>query len=619
MPRPPSLRESLPDLTRTARRFGPYVRKQRSLIGLGSAALLAEVLFRLLEPWPLKFVFDRIIQPTPGRSATGWDFADSLDPLTLLAAAAVGVAALAGLRALASYAATVTLALAGNRVLSDVRGELYRHLQRLSLSFHSKARGGDLITRVVGDVGRLQEVAVTAALPLVTNVVTLTGMATVMVFMNWRLALIAFSVFPIFSFAMVRLTKRIHAVSKKQRKSESALATIASEAFAAIRVVQSYSLEPALESNFTSENQRSLKDGVKAKRLSAGLERKTDVLVAISTGLVLYVGARFVLTGTLTPGDLIVFMTYLKSAFKPMRDLAKYTGRIAKAAASGERIVDVLDTAPDIVDRPGALDAPAFRGAVHFDGVSFGYETDREVLRDVDLRVQPGERVALVGPSGVGKSSIAALLLRLYDPVRGRVMIDGADLRDYTLGSLRRQIAVVLQESVLFATSVRENILYGFPGAPDEDVERAARLADAHGFICELPDGYDTMLGERGATLSGGQRQRIAIARAAIRNAPILVLDEPATGLDRASEKAVMAALDRVTASRSTLLIAHDLETARTADRIVFLDDGRILEMGTHDQLVARGERYASLYSLERRARDLERSVNGGASRVAAG
>jgi ATP-binding cassette, subfamily B, bacterial len=616
--RAPSLRESLPDLWRTVRRFGPYVRKQRSLIGIGSTALAAEVIFRLLEPWPLKFVFDRIIQPVPGRSATGWDFADGIDPLTLLAVAAVGVAALAGLRAAASYVATVTLALAGNRVLSEVRGELYRHLQRLSLSFHSKARGGDLITRVVGDVGRLQEVAVTAALPLVTNVVTLTAMAMVMLFMNWRLALIAFSVFPVFSFAMVRLTKRIHAVSRKQRKSESALATIASEAFAAIRVVQSYSLEPALERNFTSENQRSLKDGVKAKRLSAGLERKTDVLVAISTGLVLYVGARFVLTGSLTPGDLIVFMTYLKSAFKPMRDLAKYTGRIAKAAASGERIVDVLDTAPDIVDRPGAIDVSALRGAVHFERVYFGYENDREVLRDVDLRVQPGERVALVGPSGGGKSSIGALLLRLYDPLKGSVMIDGLDVRDYSLGSLRRQIAVVLQESVLFATSVKENILYGFPEASYEDVERAARLADAHGFICELPDGYDTMLGERGATLSGGQRQRIAIARAAIRSAPILILDEPAAGLDRSSEKAVMTALDQVTASRTTLLIAHDLETARTTDRIVFLDDGRIVEMGTHDRLVARGGRYATLYSLEQRARVREHSANGGTNRVAA-
>ncbi|MGI8874157.1 MAG: ABC transporter ATP-binding protein, partial [Egibacteraceae bacterium] len=334
-----TLRAALPSLGRVLIRFRRDVRGQAPLIGAGLFALLAEVALRLLEPWPLKFVLDRVIQPDPDTAATGIGWADALDPMTLLIASAVGIVALTAIRAGASYASTVTFALAGNRILTDLRARLYRHLQRLDLGYHDASRGGDLITRLTGDIGRLQEVTVTAALPLAGNVITLVGMVGVMLWIDLPLTLVALAGFPLFCVTASRMTQRISAVARKQRKIEGDLASTAGESLSAIKVVQSYSLESTMEDTFGAANRKSLKDGVKAKKLAAGLERRTDVLVAIGTGLVLFVGARQVIGGRMTPGDLIVFISYLKNAFKPMRDLAKYTARLAQASASAERIL----------------------------------------------------------------------------------------------------------------------------------------------------------------------------------------------------------------------------------------------------------------------------------------
>ncbi|WNB87130.1 ABC transporter ATP-binding protein [Cellulomonas sp. ATA003] len=401
-------------------------------------------------------------------------------------------------------------------------------------------------------------------------------MLVVIAVLDLQLAGVVLLVFPLFALVSVRLTRRISTVSRGQRTAEGALASMATESLSSMTVVQAYSLEGPLQRAFGGSNDKSLTEGVKAKRLSAGLERKTDALVGLATGLVLYLGAQRVLAGALTPGELVVFLTYLKTAFKPLRDVAKYTGRIAKAAASGERIVDVLQTAPDLADRSWARPAPRFRGDVRFEGVHLSYTPGHPVLRGLDLVVHPGERVAVVGPSGSGKSTLLSLLSRLRDPDDGRVLVDGHDLRDLTLASVREQVAVVLQESVLFATSIRENIALGRPGATDDDVVAAARLAGADGFVRDLPHGYDTVVGERGATLSGGQRQRVAIARAALRDAPIVVLDEALTGLDGDTEAEVVAALGRLTAGRTTFVITHDLDAARDCDRVVRLRDGRV-------------------------------------------
>ncbi|MFC5380494.1 ABC transporter ATP-binding protein [Aquipuribacter nitratireducens] len=588
--RPTGLRDSAPALRRTLRALRPQVRRERKLLLAGSAALLLEVAMRLLEPWPLKYVVDAVAVATGAQLGV----AQPAGIGTVILVAALALVAFTALRALASYLMTVCFALAGNRVLTRVRADMYAHLNRLSLAFHDRARTGDLVTRVTGDVGRLQEVAVTAALPLVGNVVTLVGMLVVVVVLDWQLALVVLLVFPVFALTSVRLTRRISGVARKQRVAEGAIASVATESLGAMKVVQAYSLEGPLQRAFGGSNEKSLKDGVKAKKLAAGLERKTDVLVGLATGLVLYVGATRVVAGALTPGELVVFLTYLKTAFKPMRDVAKYTGRIARAAASGERVVDLLQTRPDLEDRSWARAAPRLRGHVELRDVTVAYEPGHPVLRDVSFTVHPGQRVGVVGPSGSGKSSLVSLLSRLRDPDRGQVLLDGHDVRDLTIASVRPQVAVVLQESVLFATTVRENIAFGAPGATDEQVERAARLAGAHDFVTRLPDGYDTVVGERGTTLSGGQRQRIAIARAAVRDAPVVVLDEALTGLDQDTEDEVVAALARLTDGRTTFVVTHDVESVRDADVVLRVEAGRLVAAGPPEQVLGPAPRRLS-------------------------
>jgi ATP-binding cassette subfamily B protein len=593
------LRDNLPGLWRITRYFWPHARQYKGLMIASLLALFAEVGFRLMEPWPVKFVFDRILGngkrgrfqflPNPG----------ALDPMVELALAAVAVVAITGLRSIASYWQTIGFAQIGNRVLRKVRSQLYRHIQYLSLSFHTKARTGDLVVRVISDVGMLQDVAVTALLPTIAKALIVAGMIGLMFCMNRQLALIAVLVFPLFWLRTVTLTHRIREVARTQRRREGAMAATAAESINAIRMVQAFALEESISQSFSSESDRSLRDDVKGRRLSATLERSVDVIVAVATALVLWRGTRLVLNGVISAGDLLVFLAYLKSAYRPVQDFAKYTGRVAKAMAAGERVLDLLERVPDVCDLPDARRAPPFRGEIRFEKVSFSYEPGRPVLEDIELAVGPGRRTLIVGASGSGKSSLVSLILRLYDPQQGRVLIDGQDIRGFTLESLRSQISVVLQDNVLFSASVRDNIACAARAATFEDVVAAARLANAHDFIEALPLGYDTVLGERGVTLSHGQRQRIAIARAAIRRAPIHILDEPCTGLDGKNERAVLQALDRLYLGRTTILITHDLRQATAADWIVYLEGGGIVEQGPHGELVRSNGPYAAAWQLQ--------------------
>lgn len=604
-----SLQKSLPSLGRFWYHFSPYIRNQSVWLVSCAIALLADVILRLLEPWPLKFVFDHVlIKSSDDRLAT-IPVINTLDSLTLLTLSAIGVVAITGLRSLASYWSTVGLALVSSRVLMEVRDRLYRHLQCLSLSYYAQARSGDLLVRISTDTTKLQEIILTAVLPLVVSILTLFGMVGVMFWLDRDLTLLALITFPFFWLAATHLSDRIQDSSRKQRQREGEVAATLAESIGAIKLVQALSLQDAFAGIFSNQNKKSLKENVKTQKLAANLERTVDVVIAIGTAIVLWHGARLVLRDALTLGDVLVFLTYLKNAFKPVQNFAKYTGRLSKAAASAERVIDILEEQPDVRNSPDAIHAPSFKGAVRFDRVSFAYESGQDLLKEIDLEVKPGQQVALVGPSGSGKSTLLSLILRLYDPIAGRVIVDGRDIREYTIESLRPQISVVLQDSILFAATVWENIAYGVPNATRQDIEKAVRLANAHEFVEALPKGYDTILGERGSTLSGGQRQRLAIARAAIRKTPILILDEPTTGLDKKNEQEVIEALERVAQNRTTFLITHDLNVATRADLILYMEHGQVLEQGTHSKLMQLQGRYAALYQMQSAVRGTDEEL----------
>jgi subfamily B ATP-binding cassette protein MsbA len=564
-------------------------------------AAIAETAASLAEPWPIKIVLDNVIRGSPAQGRV-LIWLESFLPsekhafLVIAVAATVGIA-VAG--ALFSFTEKLLTTTAGQRVMHDVRTTLYSRMQRLSLSYHDQAQTGDLISRVTSDVDAIQTFVTSGLLNALINSLTLVGMLGVMLYLDWRFTLIALSVAPLLFAVVFRYTRAIKKASREVRKKEGQIVSVIQEALSSMRVVKAFSREDYELHRMEERSLESVEAALHARALKSRLSPLVDVIVAIGTGLVLWFGSIRVLDGTLSAGLLIVFILYLGKMYKPMQELSKMTDVFSKAAIGYERIVEVLDTRSDVQDRPGARNAPRLRGDVEFRGVHFEYEPGHPILTDFNLKISAGQVVAFVGPTGAGKSSIAGLIPRFYDPAAGAVLIDGIDVRTFTQKSLRDQISFVLQDTVLFHGTIWENIAYGKPGATRAEILEAARVANADEFIDKMSDGYDTMVGERGVTLSGGQRQRIAIARAVIRNTPLLILDEPTSGLDAASEQLVVEALDRLMTQRTTIIIAHRLSTIRNADAICVVRDGELVEMGSHQSLLQLHGVYSELNAIQ--------------------
>jgi ATP-binding cassette, subfamily B, bacterial len=578
-------------------RLADLLRPHWGSLTLAFLAVIGETSADVLEPWPIKIVIDNIVQ---GKTLPHWlmkaagGFLSS-DKYAVLNAAVVVVIAIAVLGAISEYGEKYLTMNVSQWVAHDLRLTLYHHIQRLSLADHDEARTGDLVTRVTDDIGSVQDFINSALLGIVVDLLTLVGMIGVMLWVNWSFTLIALSVAPVMFLVVYTFTRRIKAASRTVRKKESVMLSDVSETLNSIRVVQAFAREDFEEQRLESDSLDSVKAALAARGMKARLPPIVDILIAIGTSLVLGYGARLVLDHRISPGVLVVFVLYLTKMYKPMKDLSKMTDTVSKATVGYERISEVLAIESSVRDRPGAKKAPKFKGTIEFDHVSFNYNDETTVLQDVTFSVEPGHVAAIVGASGAGKSTIASLLPRFYDPLSGVIKIDGVDIRRYTLKSLREQISFVLQDTVLFRGTVFDNIAYGKPNATRQEIVRAAKAANADEFIEKMPDGYQTVLGERGVTVSGGQRQRIAIARAVVHDTPILVLDEPTSSLDSSSEELVTEALSRLMEKKTSIVIAHHLSTIRRADVIFVLQDASLVEQGTHDELMKNGGVYAKL------------------------
>jgi ATP-binding cassette subfamily B protein len=586
---------------RNESRIGDLLRPHWLPLTLAFLAVLGESVTDLLEPWPLKIVFDNVLgsKRLPDWLATLVYSTAGRDKLSILAFVTVSVILIAIVGAISSYFEKYLTTSVAQWVSHDLRRTLYHHIQRLSLSYHDNKRTGDLISRITSDIDTVQDFISQVLLGLLVNVLTLGGMLAVMFYLNWRFTLIALSVAPLLFIVVYSFTRRIKKAARDVRKNEGEIASIASEVLSSIRVVQAFTRETYEQRRFEQQSLETVESALAARSLKAKLTPLVEVIVAGGTCLVLWYGVRLVLADEITSGSLLVFFLYLGKMYKPMRDLSKMTDTISKTQVGYERIREVIDTDREVRNLPGTRHAPHFKGKIEFSHVDFGY-TDRPLkLKDVNLKLEPGQVGALVGPTGAGKTTIASLIARFYEPTKGQVKIDDRDVRSYKLKSLRQQISFVLQESLLFRESVWQNIAYGRPEASRQEIIEAAQLANADEFIVKLPEGYDTMVGERGVTLSGGQRQRIAIARAIIRKSPILILDEPSSGLDAASEELVFEALRRLMEGKTSIVIAHRLATIQQADVIFVIDQGTVVQQGTHDELMKSGGLYAELYETQ--------------------
>lgn len=574
----------------------PFVYPFRAGLGLAFAAMVADAMLTALRPWPLKIVIDRVIggKETKVPWVSGWVNSTEHDPGTILSVACAATVLIAIGTGFLTFLYTQKMGHVSQRLVYDLRTHLFQRLQRLSLRYHTNSRLGDTMARLTTDIDAIQMLLARGSLMYFSNLFLMFAMLSMMFWLNWQFTLIACSVSPILFMAVWHHTREIKKSSRLARDHDGELASMAQESLSAIHMIKGMAQESTQHEKFSEQGQRSLREYLSRVKLQARMAPIVDILAAIGLALVMFFGAKAVESKSMTVGDVIVFFAYVTNFYSPMRAMARQAAGFAKAFAGAERVVEVLQSQVDVVDDPNAVAAPPLRGHLQFKDVNFQYD-DQPVLQGLSLDVQAGETVAIVGPTGAGKSTLASLLLRLYDPTSGQICIDGVDLRKFKTDSIRQQIGIVLQESVLLKGTLRENITFGCPNAADSEVRVATKQALVDEFADKLPDGLEHKVSERGSSLSGGQRQRISIARAILRDTPILLLDEPTSSLDVQSESLVLKALAAASQDRTTLIITHRLTAARMADRIVVLEDGQIAEQGTYDELLEAGGAFARL------------------------
>jgi ATP-binding cassette subfamily B protein len=584
----------------TLSNFTPFLKTRRKGLLFALLVLLLETGTSLAQPWPLALTIDYVLtdnKPPPAFLPTFMQ-----DKAILLAAIAFLIVLIFTLtRSVASFRRFLLQKL-GQETVFDMREALYAKVHSLGLDYHGKKRTGDTITRVTSDVKEVRTLLVDSVVEVLSSFMILIGMLVVMLWLDWQLTLLALVTVPFLFLAVTRYRRALVERMRVVRTKEGIIASVMQEAITGIRAVKLFAREDDEMERFRTESRDSLRASVDSAVIEAKFSTVLGVVGGLGTALVVYFGARQVLAGSLSLGDLTVFIAYLALFLSPLWALSRQVNQIGKSLVSGERIIDLLNAEPTVKDEPGATPAPPLEGLISFEDVRFAYEDEAgEVLRGVDFEVEAGSRVALVGVSGAGKTTVTALIARLYDPQGGRVLVDGRDIKGFTLKSLRDQITFVPQDPMLFRATVADNISYGKPTASREEIEAVAELAGADDFVREMPDGYDTMLSERGESLSGGQRQRISVARAMLRDTPILILDEPQSGLDAEAANAVEESWRALTAGRTTFVIAHELRLVRNVDQILVLEEGRVAEAGTHEDLVSSGGLYARLLSLQER------------------
>jgi ABC-type multidrug transport system fused ATPase/permease subunit len=565
------------------------------------AMTLVQMVMSLAAPWPLKVILDNVVSNRPPPQWIGWLLPALGGPSKVHIAAAAGIVTvmIAVVTGAAFYVASYYTETVSQCVGNDLRVRLYHHLQELSLAYYDTTRVGTVLSTLTSDVQTVQGFASTSTLNIFTDTLTLAGMIVVMFWLRWDFALIALAVTPLLAIFVFRVNKAVKTAVTDVRSRQSDLMATLQEGLQSIEVVQAFSQEEYQERQLRSASMQTVTAWLKARRVSSLLSPVVGLAIAICTGLVLWRGALLILAGTMTAGALTVFLAYLAKFFQPVRDLAVMTNTIAQVSVAFQRVLAVCDADKIIPERAAPKEPPPFRGGIAFENIAFGYDPAVPVLKDITFAISPGQMVGIVGPTGSGKSTVVRLIPRFRDPDSGHIKIDGVDIRDYKLHGLRCQIGFVLQDTVLLRGTVRDNIAFGRPDATEDEIIEAAKLANAHEFITRMPDGYCGLVGDRGATLSGGQRQRIGIARALIRDNPILILDEPTAALDAESEELVIQAMERLMEGRTVITIAHRLSTLRNADKIIVINDGVVAEDGTHEELLELGGLYAHLHHLQ--------------------